>query len=442
MKAFDYNLSSRSALYFLFENALIVFVLIWGSMGSWRWAEIMFIPLVVQASLHYNPLGSATRSSAKGLWFRYFQAILWSVAILSAVYFIFALSPSLEGGGWIKLLTLPFVLVGFRTACQRFMAEDIPVPVLVVGRASTSTRLREIISERTDLGYLILHLPWNTDSPELLQQEMLRLAEMVSSHNIKKVVMALKDRRRNFPLEVLVNLRVQGIEVVEAISFFEQITGKIPVESLNPSHLIFGAGFRRARSIQMAKRTVDIFLSAIGLILSLPIVGLLSILIKLESKGPIFYRQERLGEKGRPFVLTKFRSMRADAEAESGPVWASQNDPRVTRIGQVMRTLRLDEIPQLLNVLKGEMSFVGPRPERAVFVAQLRSKIPYYDLRFTVKPGLTGWAQVKYRYGADEEDALEKVRYELYYIKHLSLRFDLQIILQTIHVVLGGRGAR
>jgi sugar transferase (PEP-CTERM system associated) len=443
MRTFDYNLSARNTLYFIVENALIVSFLIWDRIGSWRWAEIMFIPLVVQASLRYSATHSSPRVSLKMLLFRYFQAILWSLAILAVVYSFFPVALSLErGGAWIKLFALPFMLVGLRTAYQHFMGEEIRVPVLVIGRASASTRLKEIVSDRAHLGYRIFHLPWEPGSDELLQKEMSRLTEMVSTHRIQKVVMALKDRRRHFPLEVLVNLRVQGIEVMEAVTFFERMTGKIPVESLNPSHLIFGAGFRRVKSVHVAKRTVDIVLSAIGLILALPIICLLSILIKLDSRGPIFYRQERLGEKGRPFVLTKFRSMQVDAEAQSGPVWASQNDPRVTRTGRIMRKLRLDEIPQLLNVIKGEMSFVGPRPERAVFVAKLRSKIPYYDLRFTVKPGLTGWAQVKYTYGADEEDALEKVRYELYYIKHLSLFFDLRIILQTVQVVLGGRGAR
>jgi exopolysaccharide biosynthesis polyprenyl glycosylphosphotransferase len=192
----------------------------------------------------------------------------------------------------------------------------------------------------------------------------------------------------------------------------------------------------------LTKRVIDIVVSATGLVLSAPLALLTSIAIKLDSRGPVLYRQERVGQYERPFVLYKFRSMLADAEAETGPVWATVNDPRVTRVGKIIRTLRIDEIPQMVNVLKGEMSFVGPRPERAYFVDQLKEKIPYYSLRFSVKPGITGWAQILHEYADSEEDAIEKLQYDLYYVKNVSPIFDLQIIIETFKVILFGRGAQ
>jgi exopolysaccharide biosynthesis polyprenyl glycosylphosphotransferase len=211
---------------------------------------------------------------------------------------------------------------------------------------------------------------------------------------------------------------------------------------LPPEWIALSAGFRRDPIVLAAKRAIDIIVSFAGLILSVPLLLLTALLIKLESRGPVFYRQERVGQNDRRFVLYKFRSMAQNAEANHGPVWASENDPRVTRVGAIIRKVRIDEIPQMINVLKGEMSFVGPRPERQFFVEQLKQKIPYYDLRHSVKPGITGWAQICYRYGDSEQDAVEKLQYDLYYIKHMSPIFDLQIIFESFKVILLGSGAR
>jgi exopolysaccharide biosynthesis polyprenyl glycosylphosphotransferase len=220
------------------------------------------------------------------------------------------------------------------------------------------------------------------------------------------------------------------------------LASKIAIADLPPEWIALSKGFRRDRMILAAKRLIDVLVSFLGLILSVPIVLLTALAIRLESRGPIFYRQERMGQNEKRFTLYKFRSMAHDAEAVLGPVWAVEDDPRVTWVGAIIRKLRIDEIPQMINVLKGEMSFVGPRPERPSFVERLKQTIPYYDLRHSVKPGITGWAQICYRYGDSEQDAIEKLQYDLYYIKHMSPIFDLQIIFESFKVILLGWGAR
>jgi len=231
------------------------------------------------------------------------------------------------------------------------------------------------------------------------------------------------------------------VRVEDAATTYERITGKILTEGLKPSWLIFSDGFSASRATRIAKRISDLLFAGIGLIVAAPLMLLTALAIHLDSRGPIVYRQERVGEGGRIFTLCKFRSMRADAEAGT-PVWARDRDDRVTRVGRFIRLTRLDELPQLWNVLRGDMSFVGPRPERPYFVQQLASAIPFYTERHAVKPGVTGWAQVKYRYGASIEDAMEKLRYDLYYIKHLSIVFDLTIVIDTVKVILSGKGAQ
>jgi exopolysaccharide biosynthesis polyprenyl glycosylphosphotransferase len=229
---------------------------------------------------------------------------------------------------------------------------------------------------------------------------------------------------------------------MEGNSFYEMLTGKLVVKSINPGWLIFSEGFRKSRTRRFLKRSVDLILSFIGLIIFLPIVGIIAILIKLDSKGPVIFSQERVGQNRKIYRIHKFRSMISDAEKECGPVWAGDDDSRITRVGKVIRKWRFDEIPQLWNVLKGDMSFVGPRPEREFFVEDLEKMIPYYRERHTVKPGVTGWAQVCYGYGASVDDAVEKLNYDLFYIKNLSFFMDLMIVLKTIKIVLFRKGAR
>ena len=243
-------------------------------------------------------------------------------------------------------------------------------------------------------------------------------------------------------METLLACKFQGVAVEEGATFYEQVCSKIMLENLRPSWLVFSQGFSISPTLCFFKRLADILLSVLGLILAAPLMIVVTILIKIDSQGPVFYRQQRVGQNGKRFTLTKFRSMRDDAEAVTGPIFADKDDLRITRVGRVLRTTRVDELPQLLNVLRGEMSFVGPRPERPFFVEQFAKDIPYYTQRLSVKPGLTGWAQVCYSYGATVEDAVEKLRLDLYYIKHVSLILDLFIIMKTLKIIVLGKGAR
>ena len=255
------------------------------------------------------------------------------------------------------------------------------------------------------------------------------------------ILVALTEMRRALPAEELLECRLRGINVEEWPTFYEKQTGKILVANLRPSWLIFSDGFVKTETTRMVKRTMDIGLALIGLSLSLPVMALVALAVKLDSKGPMLFRQKRVGERGRIFVLNKFRSMSVDAE-RNGAVWATAGDPRVTRVGRWIRQTRLDELPQFWNVLVGDMSFVGPRPERPEFVGTLQREIPFYMGRHSVKPGITGWAQVRHRYAASVEDSMEKLQYDLYYIKNLSPLLDLVILLSTLQVVLFARGSR
>jgi len=321
-------------------------------------------------------------------------------------------------------------------------AKPAGIPVLVVGSGAAMQDFKAAILKSHQRRFNILYFDWKASSDRDSDVQAIALSEIVSKNDIQKIVVVSGNRRGQVPVDLLLRLRVEGVQVVEAVSFYEEVFGKIWVESIKPSDLIFGGGFSRMMIISFGKRILDLLAASIGLFFSAPLFMLLPILIKWDSQGPVFYRQERIGEKGQPFSILKFRSMRQDAELATGAVWATEDDPRVTKLGKVMRNLRLDELPQLINVLKGEMSFVGPRPERQVFIDTLEKKVPFYALRHAVKPGLTGWAQVRYRYGASEEDALAKHHYDLYYVKHLSLLFDMSIIFATIWVVLMGKGAR
>jgi sugar transferase (PEP-CTERM system associated) len=282
------------------------------------------------------------------------------------------------------------------------------------------------------------HLPPGYD----LHGRIKELLGVVENLRPDILLVALSNMRGILPVNDILECRFRGVQVEEWTSFLEKLTGKIFVNSLRPGWLIFSDGAVKTRLTETLRRAIDVALSLMGLILVAPFMGLAALSIKLDSSGPVLFRQERVGKDGKVFVLYKFRSMHVDAEQLTGPVWASEDDPRVTRVGRVLRKIRLDETPQMFNVLLGDMSFIGPRPERPVFVNQLKEKIPLYALRSAVKPGITGWAQVKYSYGSTVEDALEKLQYDLYYIKNMSIFLDLLILLKSLQVVLFGRGAR
>lgn len=258
---------------------------------------------------------------------------------------------------------------------------------------------------------------------------------------MERIVVALDDRRGKTPITRLLKFKMQGVIIEQGISFYERVAGRLLVENMEPSWIIYSAGFSLSRWQSMVKRVTDIILSLVILLISSPVMLLAALIIKIESAGPVFYSQERVGRKNIPFKVHKFRSMRQDAE-RNGAVWAMENDNRVTRFGKISRKFRIDELPQLWNVLNGDMSLVGPRPERPVFVERLAEIIPFYQIRHDVKPGITGWAQVCYPYGASEKDALRKLEYDLYYMKNLSLSMDLLVVFMTVKTVLFKKGSR
>ena len=268
------------------------------------------------------------------------------------------------------------------------------------------------------------------------------LSRAVKFHRVNRVVIAMGDRRGKLPVELLLSLKSRGVLIQDGTDVYEAITGKVPIESLRLGWLLFSPGFQLSRFLLIYKRLASVLVSIMGLLLSLPLLPLIGLSIKLTSSGPVLYKQKRVGRENIIFDCYKFRTMRADAEADTGPTWAGDDDPRITPLGHFLRNARLDEIPQLLNVLKGDMSLVGPRPERPEFVNELNREIPYYQLRHTVRPGITGWAQVRYQYGSSVEHAKEKLRYDLFYIKNMSLGLDLLIFFNTIKIILLGRGAK
>lgn len=269
-----------------------------------------------------------------------------------------------------------------------------------------------------------------------------QLFELVERHRVSLLVVCLEDRRAALPVQTLLDCKAMGLSVVDGHDLYEELSGRFAIDLLKPSTLIFSDGFRRRVFAMGLKRVVDLLVSLVGLIVLAPVMLMVGALIKLDTPGPVFYRQTRVGMRGMPYRIWKFRSMRQDAESRGAALWAAADDPRISRVGRWLRKWRIDEIPQLINVLKGEMSLVGPRPERPVFVQELRQTIPYYDLRHTVRPGITGWAQVRFRYAASALDAHVKLQYDLYYVKNLSLLLDARVIAETMRVVVMGEGAR
>jgi len=266
--------------------------------------------------------------------------------------------------------------------------------------------------------------------------------EMVERYRVCSIAVCIEDRRENMPLQTLLDMKSVGLEIIDGHRMFEEESGRLAIDLLKPSSLIFSDGFRRRAVSMGVKRCMDLIISFFGLLFLAPLFLIIGLLIKMDSQGPVFYRQLRVGLRGQPYSILKFRSMQHNAEKIAGPQWACNGDRRITRVGEWLRKLRIDELPQLLNVLKGEMSMAGPRPERPVFVEELRTIVPYYDLRHTVRPGITGWAQIRFRYGASAKDSHVKLQYDLYYVKNFSIGLDLRIFLETARVTMLGEGAR
>ena len=385
------------------------------------------------------------------------ELVLRLIQALGLAWIALAISfysfPALMLGRGISLIALPLALalmVSWRISIHWFLGHpDFGERILIVGAGNLAVELAREVLDRPDAGYRIVGFVGN--DADLLGKSLINprvigmtdeLDEIVKRENIDRIVVAMGERRGQLPTNELLQLSLTGeVSIEEGQSFYERITGRVSLNMLRPSWLIFTGRGRQKRIAGLARSAVHWLVALAGAILSLPIVIVTAILIKLESRGPIFYKQERVGKNGRTFTLMKFRSMRVDAE-QDGPVWASKRDSRTTRVGRIIRIIRVDEIPQFWNILKGEMSFVGPRPERPHFVAQLAEEIPFYEQRHLIAPGLTGWAQIKYPYGASIEDARQKLQYDLFYIKNQGLVLDAIIIFETIKIILFGRGAQ
>ena len=344
------------------------------------------------------------------------------------------------GFAFIGVLIVRFMVyeLGDRNAMKR--------RILVLGAGKKAKEIAELEKKEKNPGYVIIGYVHIAGQHDVVPKENVikydrPLMEFTDEMEIDEVVVALDDRRKQFPVHELLDCKMSGVQVVDVLSFFERQTGKVHLDILQPSWLIFSDGFQQGMLRSVSKRVFDILVSALIILIAMPVIILTMIAIRVEDRGPVFYRQVRVGENWRLFQVLKFRSMRTDAE-KKGAQWATKNDSRVTRVGKIIRILRIDELPQVINVFKGDMSFVGPRPERPEFVEKFSETIPYYAERHRVKPGITGWAQICCPYAASEKETVEKLQYDLYYVKNYSVFLDFMIIFQTAEVVLWGRGAR
>ena len=368
-----------------------------------------------------------------------------------ALALMFYAVPQVMIGRGVSFISLPLALllmVAWRLAIHWVLGHpDLGERILIVGSGPFAIEIARETLGRPDAGFRVIGF---VDSdPALVGQSLINpkvigltsdLRSIVKKENIDRIVVAIGDRRGQFPTQELLRLSLSGdVSIEESASFYERLTGRVLLDMIRPSWLIFSSRGQRARINEISRVIMHRAIALIGALLSLPIAILTAILIKVDSRGSVLYKQERVGKNGRVFTLMKFRSMRVDAEKD-GPVWAMTEDQRTTRVGRIIRKIRVDEIPQFWNILRGDMNFVGPRPERPHFVSQLANEILFYEQRHLIPPGLTGWAQIKYPYGASIEDARQKLQYDLYYIKHQSLTLDATILFETVKTILFGRG--
>jgi sugar transferase (PEP-CTERM system associated) len=420
-----------------------------GSSSLWLCAGVFSLINLVSL-LALGLYSSRQRARAAGLLVRLVAALAAAGIVMTSV---FSLIPHLWLGRGVLGLSVLFALVGTgfsRGVFVRIVDEDLfKRRVLVYGIGQRTSAISSLRRRSDRRGFEIVgYLQPDGESVAVPADRILDasggILELCNRFDVQEIVVAMEDRRRGFPILGLLECRLAGMEVTELLTFLERETGRVRIDVMNPSWMIFGEGFRRDPLRLFSSRALDLVASGLLVALSLPVMLFTMLAIKLEDgwRAPIFYGQARVGLGGQTFTVLKFRSMRTDAERDGQAQWAQKSDPRVTRVGNVIRKLRIDELPQIFNVLTGHMSFVGPRPERPQFVAELAQKIPYYVQRHCVKPGITGWAQLCYPYGSSEQDALEKLQYDLYYIKNNTLLFDLAILVQTAEVVFMGKGAR
>ncbi|WP_426116162.1 TIGR03013 family XrtA/PEP-CTERM system glycosyltransferase [Massilia sp. PWRC2] len=372
-------------------------------------------------------------------------SFLMGFVILTLVFYV---APELYFGRGILLLVFMIAAVGIFFARMVFFKSSelrfLETRILFLGGGPLAKECSVLALQNNNYHRYVIagFIPASTEELCVPADQLLTvrdgdsLVSLAQQYNVEEIVVSVQNRRGGFPIKQLLDCKLQGLKVTDAATFFERETCQIRVDSLQPSWLVFGGGFDQSFIRTFMKRGFDLICSAIILVLSLPVMMLTALLIFLEDGSPVFYSQERVGLDGKSFKVMKFRSMRNDAEKSGKPQWAAKNDPRVTRIGNFIRRVRIDELPQVFNVFKGEMSFVGPRPERPYFVEQLIEVVPYYNVRHSIKPGITGWAQVRYGYGSSAEDALQKLQYDLYYVKNNSLFLDVLVLIDTLKVVL------
>lgn len=412
---------------------------------EYGWLKIFCLIVLTLLCSYYFDLYEPQRISER--WEIYFRLLLvlgFLSFFLSGVVYMF---PGADIANSVLLLGLMFLtvaLVAWRSAYQWVIGRDaFRERVYVLGAGERAQMVVNILRNRKDAGMEIVGFgSFERDMSERPDAFQAAVADLDGSrHHVDRVIVALEDRRGSLPLRELLKLRFNGVVIEEAGTLLERLTGKLYLDGLRPSNFIYSEGFRVKPSQQIARRLVSTLTALTGLLIFLPFLPFVILAVRLSSPGPIFFRQTRVGQGGRNFTVYKFRTMRQDAEA-SGAKWATKNDPRVTRLGMFMRKTRLDEVPQLWNVLRGDMGFVGPRPERPEFVPWLSEQIPYFDLRHMIRPGLTGWAQVRFGYGATLAESREKLEFDLYYIKHMTLGLDLLIMFETIKTIIRRRGAQ
>ena len=417
-------------------------------LGGALWPRaLLFSAVMLVCLLAFGLYSSRQRARLLGIALRVILAVLTAFVVASALFYMV---PTLWiGRGVVGLASIGALLgIGIsRAIFSRVVDENVlKRRVLVYGAGKSAAAIARIRRRADRRGFFVVgYVPASGEQREVtdgLLEAPEGLEPLCARLDVSEVVVAMDDRRRGFPIGELLQCRLAGVDVTEQLSFLERETGRVRIDILNPAWMIFGEGFRRDPLRRLTGRLLDLSAGLLVLALASPVMLATSVAIKFEEgwRAPVFYRQRRVGLLGRTFELLKFRSMRVDAEKNGQAQWASKNDPRVTRVGAFIRKVRIDELPQLLNVLRGQMSIVGPRPERPEFVADLAERIPYYHERHSVKPGITGWAQLCYPYGSSEQDSLEKLQYDLYYVKNNTLLFDLAILLQTAEVVFLGKG--
>ena len=417
----------------------------WRHFVSW-FGSALVVAITFQVFLHLRDVYDfQSKASSPDFLARLGQALILASAVLIVtnhfvpsvvVRLATLIRVSLVLSVWHILLRLYFGIRAQRTN------------ILIIGTGQLARALATEIIRAPHLGLSVTG--FLDDNPELQGVSIVNpkvigfnrdLPRLVAEKKVQRVIVELQDRRGRLPFDELLALKTRGLDIEEATGLYERLTGKIAIENLKPSWMIFNEGFKVSNGLLVQKQITSFLVSVVLFTLFLPLLPIIALLIKLDSKGPVFHRQDRVGQDGKIFTLWKFRSMKQDAERDTGPVWAGKKDNRVTRVGKYLRRTRLDELPQLYNILKGDMNLVGPRPERPHFVKQLSEIIPFYNLRHSVKPGVTGWAQIKYQYGNSVEDAVEKLQYDLFYVKNLSWLLDLLIIFDTAKIVLVRKGS-